>query len=387
LNQESKDSGAGEGEGEGDGEPILFLDRDPKVFEKIYNHLQGYFIEIANEVEFTKLFSDAMYYNLPKLKIILNNSKNLYTNIGGKSYKLDKSVFTKNKGNSPNYFNITHETIFGDFEHFFNKYNQKSMITTTSTEASAPREGGEPPARNPIVRPPQQSFPMVHRSSELFDKLLLILNGGYIDPQMPYQERYNLVRECKFYRFQHLEQLLLKHKIFRNPFNNKVEIVMNLLDLRLSGVKLSSFEKDITTPFQCPAVSNPETPAAATSSFSSSCNSDEGEAHIDKKQKTGQSSPQRQADNAGWSMLAYKRPFVDSVYYNLVFQLENSSTLTEYDQCSVPTFASPSYQSPVSGSTPVSEKETPADSNALPVRETQTENAFNPYGSIVCIIT
>lgn len=46
LQEENKDS-------------VLFIDRSPTVFEKIYNHLQGYHINIENDYEFVYLLQDS----------------------------------------------------------------------------------------------------------------------------------------------------------------------------------------------------------------------------------------------------------------------------------------------------------------------------------------
>lgn len=36
-------------------EKVLFFDRSPQIFEKIYNHLQGYSINVTNDYEYMRL--------------------------------------------------------------------------------------------------------------------------------------------------------------------------------------------------------------------------------------------------------------------------------------------------------------------------------------------
>ncbi|KAL6945299.1 hypothetical protein ACO0QE_002749 [Hanseniaspora vineae] len=383
--------------------PILFIDRDPEIFQKIYNHLQGYFIDIKDEVEYTKLFADAMYYNLPRLKNLLKNSNNYYTNIGGKHYVLNKQLFTRSRGNSPNYFTITNEIVYMDLENFFiqkngpNKFEQKNRLEKEIVLKSAP-----------LLRPPPQSPPMVNRSPELFDKLLVILNRGEIDSQMSYTERCNLIRECKFYRFQHLEQLLIKHAKIKNPFNNKLEIVMNLQDVKLSGIMPLTFSK----PHPADEVSaftqnnKQEKPPSEITSFTITTEPTSNNHNQEASEQNNSTStapaahqahqaprapPQKtfcmQIKNAKkWASPSYKRPFVDDQYRKLVFQVGNSIDLNGYDSCSYPltpktSFAASSSSSSYSASS--SSSSSSSKGSAISAEnETQCTDCYNPYGSL-----
>ncbi|KAL6941409.1 hypothetical protein ACO0RG_002539 [Hanseniaspora osmophila] len=385
--------------------PILFIDRDPEIFQKIYNHLQGYFIDIKDEVEYTKLFADAMYYNLPRLKNLLKNSNNYYTNIGGKHYVLNKQLFTKNKGNSPNYFTITSEIVYMDLENFFMQRNASKNAQKSPWENEIVLENA------PLLRPPPQSPPMVNRSPELFDKLLIILNKGEIDFQMSYTERCNLIKECRFYRFQHLEQMLIKHAKINNPFIHKLEIVMNLLDVKLSGIsslnfsasspdtqvdtlvgnnkqetiqlpksysEISSFSSDLTTNNHYPETNDRNSDSNSSSSICSSTPSTphattDETMHADKKRKLcapGPTAHLKKCLQEKWASPSYKRPFVDEQYRKLIFQVGNSIALNGYDSCS--------YPQPSKSSSATSSRGTPVPMEA----ESQCTDCYNPYGSL-----
>lgn len=205
-------------------ERILFVDRDPEIFRYIYNHLQGYYINIPNEIIYTKLFSDAMYYRLPRLRGLLKNSGFYYVNIGGQSFKVNKQLF-KHKGNDKNYFKITAEMIYQDIEDFFINQEKQRML-----------------------RPPPQTWAYCSKSPEIFKQILVLLNGGKFEGTE--SQRHNLLKEIKFYRLLRLEQEVIAHKFFNNPFNNTPEIFINLLDIKadskyiaLTDLKLDPFQQ------------------------------------------------------------------------------------------------------------------------------------------------
>ncbi|KAH3901949.1 uncharacterized protein SCODWIG_00233 [Saccharomycodes ludwigii] len=253
---------------------VLFIDRDPKVFELIYNHLQGYFIDIKDEVEFTKLLTDAIYYNLPRLCDLLKTSDYYYTNIGGESFKISKTLFKK--GNSPNYFDLTTGMLYLDLQKFFAEHTSN------------------------LIRPPPQSPPFVSRSPSLFKDLLFLLNGGKIT--MDTNRRKSLLRECRYYRFLKLEQDLIDCQINFNPFLQKNEILINLLDVKSTGVDI---EKKVHYK-----------------------NNDSGDAFNSnnmcrKKIKLAANSaaPAPNVDSSNnWLMTTYKRPYVDQNSLGLIFQ-------------------------------------------------------------------
>lgn len=204
-------------------ERILFIDRDPEIFRYIYNHLQGYYISIPNEIIYTKLFSDAMYYRLPRLRGLLKNSGFYFVNIGGQSFKIEKQLF-KHKGNDKNYFKVTAEMIYQDIESFF--MNQEKQR---------------------ILRPPPQTWANCSKSPEIFKQILVLLNGGKFEGTE--SQRHNLLKEIRFYRLLKLEQEVIAHKFFNNPFNNSPEIFINLLDIKADSKNISLTDLKLD-PFQ-----------------------------------------------------------------------------------------------------------------------------------------
>lgn len=178
---------------------ILFIDRSPAIFELIYQHLQGYFINIHDEVEYTMLISDAVYYNLPRLKVLLKKTEYYYTKIGDRSFKFPKDFLRKN-GDTQNYFQITSESLYVDVE---------NLILAKK-----------------LLRPPPHSYSYVPRSPEYFEMILNLLCGDIL--QLSEELRESLIKECKFYRFLNLEQRLIKCKIDYNPMTHGEEICLKL---------------------------------------------------------------------------------------------------------------------------------------------------------------
>ncbi|CAI4058232.1 hypothetical protein SKDZ_04G3510 [Saccharomyces kudriavzevii ZP591] len=260
----------------------LFIDRSSEVFEWIYQHLQGYMIEIKDEVQYTMLFADAMYYNLPRLRSLLKETDYYYTNVGGQSFKIAKNLFRR-KGDSPNYFEIYAATVYVDVE---------ELIVSKK-----------------LLRPPPHSAPYIPRSSEFFKDLLTLLGGASLD--LDDNRRDALIKECRYYRFLNLEQRLIKSQITYNPIIRKEEICLLLKDLSKKG---------ITFP--------------ATSAFSSSPCFEGGFCSADESDKSLQTCDQPEAkrskldiaeqNNDFWNMLCYKRPFLDNHARELIFQIDST---------------------------------------------------------------
>lgn len=178
---------------------ILFIDRSPEIFELIYKHLQGYFVDIKNEVEYTMLIADSVYYNLPRLKTLLKKSEYYYTKIADKSYKIAKDLFSRD-GDQFNYFQITFDTLYIDIENL--------MIAKR------------------LLRPPPHSYAFIGRSPKFFDMLLALLTGATLDLTEPLRD--SLIKECKFYRFLNLEQRLVPVRLNYNPLTENNEIVLEM---------------------------------------------------------------------------------------------------------------------------------------------------------------
>ncbi|GMM34019.1 Mrx16 protein [Saccharomycopsis crataegensis] len=189
----------------------LFIDRSPVVFDRIILHLQGYFVEVKTPMDFVYLFSDAFYYDLPRLKEQLYRS-DIFVNIGNKSFKISKKTMNS-KGNFPNFFSIAYNTIFKD-------------PTTLISNLDLLR----PPPQAPIV--------LIDRCDKLFEIILNYLQGYEVPIQCD-DMRNKLMRECRYYRFLELEQRLVKHSITLNPFTIQEEITINLKDVKRKGLSVN----------------------------------------------------------------------------------------------------------------------------------------------------
>lgn len=188
---------------------ILFIDRSAEIFELIYQHLQGYYIDIKDEVQFTMLIADSMYYNLPRLRKILKNSEYYYTKISDISFKLSKSLFERD-GDTFNYFYLTSDTLYVDIE--------KVIVSRK------------------LIRPPPHSYSFVPRSPHLFRKIVQLLGDAKLT--MDDNLRESLIKECKYYRLLNLEQRLIKCKILDDPINNRNEIWLGINDVTKKGLLL-----------------------------------------------------------------------------------------------------------------------------------------------------
>ncbi|CCD27005.1 Mrx16p NDAI_0J01130 [Naumovozyma dairenensis CBS 421] len=273
---------------------ILFIDRSADIFELIYQHLQGYFIDIRNEIQYTMLFADAIYYNLPRLRSLLKETDHYYTNVGGRSFKIAKNLFRR-KGDSPNYFEMTSAALYRDVE---------QLIATRK-----------------LLRPPPHSPPYVSRSSEYFADLLNILGGATL--KLDDDKRESLIKECRYYRFLNLEQNLIKHKITFNPLTKREEISLNLKDISKKGIKIPEQDvlpSNLASCFEpgsnneggtCPPLSN-------TMMVPPSSAQNEDGTPPNKRQRTNLPKDQL------WNMVSYKRPFVDEFSRDLIFQIDST---------------------------------------------------------------
>ncbi|CAX42120.1 BTB/POZ domain-containing protein, putative [Candida dubliniensis CD36] len=193
-------------------EKVLFFDRDPQIFEKIYNHLQGYSINIENDYIFMNLWLDCFYFGLKNLQKNLNK-QDYFAIIGNEKFRIPKSLINM-PGNSPNFFTINFDRLLIDNINVIEKNN--------------------------MLRPPPQTFPQVsNRSSKLFADLLEFFRGNHLII-MNDDHRQLLIKEARYYRFLELEQRLIKFKItYRN------EIVINLNDISRKGLQNPSTNYNI----------------------------------------------------------------------------------------------------------------------------------------------
>ncbi|CCG23617.1 hypothetical protein CORT_0E00260 [Candida orthopsilosis Co 90-125] len=183
-------------------EKVLFFDRSPQIFEKIYNHLQGYSINITNDYEYMHLWSDAFYFGLRKLQKLMTE-QDIFASIGDQSFKIPKALL-QNEGNCPNYFTMNSERLF---------FDNVAVIE-----------------RNNMLRPPPQRPPIVAgRSPRLFSDLLEYLRGNTLIIKNE-EHRQLLQKEARYYRFLELEQRMVNHRVVNDA------IVIKLMDLSKKGM-------------------------------------------------------------------------------------------------------------------------------------------------------
>lgn len=200
---------------------ILFIDRSPQVFEKIYYHLQGYHVTCEEAHEYYYIWLDAFYFGLKRLQQFLL-TEDTYAVVGSKSFKIPRVLFTRSN-NYPNYFSISFDSLLTDNK---NIISSKSMIRP----------------------PPQRPVTAANRSPQLFEDLLELLAGNNTVVKDDVH-RELLIKECKYYRFKELEQRLVKHKIVDNPFVGP-EIILNLFDLQTKGFVKGPGNYDSETPLK-----------------------------------------------------------------------------------------------------------------------------------------
>lgn len=267
------------GESRNQGDNVLFIDRSAEIFELIYLHLQGYYIEIRDEVQFTMLFADAMYYGLPRLQSMLSEYEYYFANISGKTFKIAKSLFRR-EGDSPNYFSMMSMALYADVTSVF--INKK------------------------LIRPPPQSALSVPRSAEFFQELLQLLGGASVE--MDDKRRESLIKECRYYRLLNLEQRLIKARVSFNPITQGETILMSLRDVFKQGVSFL----DSKLPENC--CLDAETTGESTPTLEDQS----------PKLKKLKSNPSVDKVKKNWNLAQYKRPYLDTAPRDLLFQIDNT---------------------------------------------------------------
>ncbi|CAG8590524.1 12047_t:CDS:2 [Ambispora leptoticha] len=186
----------------------MYIDRDPEIFKDIVRHLQGYYVMPRDEVHYTDLFVDAIFYNLKKLTAQLQSK--CVVNVGGKVFRVEQDVL---KRDSPNFFT----TIGFGFR-------------------------WEPPSDSPpMLKPPSIPPPMLDRDPDLFSDIIRYLQGYEIRIRDEVH-RQNLLKDGRFYHLRGLTEKLLESRAIVNGFakdqNGKDEILFLLKDIRTSCVIL-----------------------------------------------------------------------------------------------------------------------------------------------------
>lgn len=196
----------------GNEDKTLFVDRSPVVFEYIYKHLQGYHIEVPDSETYVQLWLDSYYFQVKRLRSILQD-EGIFVTVGGQPFRVPQQLLTES-GNTPNYFSVSLDTLSAD---------QLRLVE-----------------RLQVIRPPpQKPFCVPNRSAKLFSDLLEVLRGNTAVIGDNTHRRL-LVRECRYYRLQELEQRIVPCRIFpSNHFETKQDILIDIADVSLKGIMIN----------------------------------------------------------------------------------------------------------------------------------------------------
>ncbi|CAI4046417.1 hypothetical protein N7582_003806 [Saccharomyces uvarum] len=278
-----------------DKDVVLFADRSEDLFNVIYRHLQGYFPDVKNEVEYRSLLTDALYFRLPKLIRFLKESEYYFTNVGGVSFRMPKSLF-RQEGNKQNYFELISGSFYKEIEKGVSDERFGSFLHLTS---------------------------YVPRSAEFFQDLLSLLSGAELELSETKTEA--LIKECRYYRLSRLEQELVKAKTIYNPLTNGREICIALNNVFKNSVTI----EELSSP--C---------AVNQSSAANSClgqvtrqntittNDTDSSGNDESEPPTKKAKPSAEKNEKQWNMIKYQRPYIDTVSHDLIFQLD-------YNQCKI----------------------------------------------------
>jgi len=188
----------------------LYIDRDPVTFRDISLHLQGYRVEPRDSVQYTRLFADAHWFGLPRLKAQLETSP-IFVRVGDEEVQMSRDLF-KGPGNSPNYFTL-------GFSFFF-------------THPTDVFPGLRPSS---LLRPPPITPPKVEgRSAKVLREIIDALKGYPVRIRNE-DHRNELLRDVRYYHFRGLEQQLIRHDLSYCRLRGRHEITIKLDDVKLEG--------------------------------------------------------------------------------------------------------------------------------------------------------
>lgn len=193
----------------GNEDKTLFVDRSPTVFEYIYRHLQGYHVEAPNSEIYTQLWLDSYYFQVKRLRNVLRDD-GIFVNVGGQDFKVPQQLLVET-GNHPNYFSVSLDSLGSDIFRLVERLK--------------------------VIRPPpQRTISVPHRSPKLFSDLLEILRGN-TTVLGDKNHRRLLIRECRYYRLQELEQRVVNCKIMaNNGYENNQDILIDIVDVSPKGI-------------------------------------------------------------------------------------------------------------------------------------------------------
>lgn len=188
----------------------LYIDRDPVIFRDISLHLQGYHIEPRDSVHYTRLFADAHWFGLPRLKAQLEASP-IFVRVGDEEVQISRDLF-KGPGNSPNYFTLGFSVFFTHPTDVFPGLRTSSLL------------------RPPPIAPPR----IEGRSARVLREIIDALKGYPIHIRDE-DHRNELLRDVRYYHFRRLEQQLIPHDIYYHRYRHQDEITIKLDDVKPEG--------------------------------------------------------------------------------------------------------------------------------------------------------
>ncbi|KAI5294217.1 hypothetical protein KEM52_004454 [Ascosphaera acerosa] len=192
----------------------LYIDRDPEIFAEIARHLQGYYIQPSDGVQYARLFADAQFYSLPRLTAQLFES-DIAIEIGFCNLRVPRSLLTA-PNNSPNYFTHAIALSFASTEQVFPGLERNGLL------------------RPPAIRP----LRIDNRDPEIFNELLRILSGYDVEIRDE-AHRSALLRDSRYYQFRGVEQKLIPHEIGYNLARRKDEITLRLDHIKRQGLRFA----------------------------------------------------------------------------------------------------------------------------------------------------
>lgn len=151
---------------------------------------------------------------VPRLMSQLFESE-IFIQIGDRHFQIPRDIFS-GPGDSPNFFTLGFGAFFASPSEVFPGLERIGLL------------------RPPAIVPP--SVP--NRSAEVFAELLHLLRGYPLRIRSD-DHRAELLRDCRYFHLRGLEQRLIPHNISTNPFNQRSEIIIQLEDVRPSGVSVA----------------------------------------------------------------------------------------------------------------------------------------------------
>ncbi|KAG5953339.1 hypothetical protein E4U53_005985 [Claviceps sorghi] len=262
----------------------LYIDRDPETFRDIALHLQGYHVQPRDGTHFVRLFSDAQFYNLPKL-ISQLYEESIFISIGHREFQIPRDLLTDPR-NSPNYFSLGFALFFSRPDNLFPGLDREGLL------------------RPPSILPPA----VPNRSADTFAELLRLLRGYEVRVRDE-AHRQELLRDARYFHFKGLEQQLLPHHLCYNPLRGYWEMTMRLENVQKSGISI--------------VYEQPQQPQQHQ------------QQHQPLHQHQHQHQQQKQPSIC--ARITYARPYIDDTPSDLILEIGHQSSRIHFHPCTTTT--------------------------------------------------